>query len=85
MSKENSDNIDLDVPIFKSLGMKIDNLKNESDNDLDNKSNLENIDITKLYQKEPFESSQYYSKTSFFLIFLVFIIFCIVIIYYYFL
>ncbi len=71
-----SDNVDLDVPVFTSLGMKISDKLIEDGN-----NNLSDIDVTALYQLEPFSenNSKGFSKTSFILVFLVFIILIITI------
>lgn len=84
MSEKVSDNTDLDIPVFTSLPMKIAEQPIEHDHDSDI-SELKNIDITQLYQLEPFESknSNEFSKTSFILVFLVFVILLITIYYYY--
>lgn len=76
MTEKVSDDINYDVPVFRSLGMKVPEISIENDS-VDSNSNLSNIDITALYQKEPFESNDKtssFSKTSFLLIILVFII-----------
>ena len=84
MSEKVSDNIDLDIPVFTSLPMKIEQQPIEYENNPDI-SGLKNIDITQLYQLEPFDSndSKGFSKTSFILIFLVFIILIMTVYYYY--
>jgi len=76
MTEKVSNNLEYDIPVFTSLGMRVPENPIE-DISGDNNSNLSDIDITELYQKEPFESEDKtirFSKTSFLLIFLVFII-----------
>jgi len=78
MSEKVSDDVELDIPVFRSLGMKIPDQPIEDGCD---NSNLSDIDVTALYQKEPFSenNSKGFSKTSFILVFLVFIILIITI------
>lgn len=84
MSEKVSDNTDLDIPVFTSLPMKIEEQPIEHDHDSDI-SKLKDIDITQLYQLEPFSAnnSKEFSKTSFILVFLVFLILLITVYYYY--
>jgi hypothetical protein len=82
MSEKVSDDLDYDVPVFKSLGLKLPDTI-----DYDKNTDLNNIDITEIYQKEPFNNLdsniKNYSKTSFLLIILVFIILVIITYHYY--
>ena len=75
MSEKVSNDLDYDIPVFRSFGMKIPDIPIEYEYN-NNNSNLKDIDITALYQKEPFKSENpiSFSKTSFTLIILVFII-----------
>jgi len=78
--------LDYDVPVFRSLGMKLPETIS-----YDKKDDLNNIDITEIYQREPFNNNEIinnvqiknYSKTSFLLIILVFIILVIITYHYY--
>lgn len=86
MGRNVADDLDYDIPVFTSLGLKLPEVIIE-DTPIDC---LNNIDIAELYQKEPFKNDDSYkkisssfSKTSYFLIFLVFIIFLITLYYYY--
>lgn len=86
MTEKVCDDLDYDVPVFRSLGMKLPETIS-----YDKKEDLNDIDITEIYQKEPFNNSEIinnvqnknYSKTTFLLIILVFIIFVITTYYYY--
>jgi hypothetical protein len=86
MTEKVSNNLEYDIPVFTSLGMKVPENPIENGSSGNKNSNLSDIDITALYQKEPFESEDKtirFSKTSFLLIFLVFIIILYIIIIYY--
>ena len=85
MSEKVSDDLDYDVPVFTSLGLKLPETIS-----YDKKDDLNNIDITEIYQKEPFNNSNIdnsnigsFSKSSIILIILVFVILVITTYYYY--
>jgi len=85
MSEKVSDDLDYDVPVFTSLGLKLPETIS-----YDKKDDLNNIDITEIYQKEPFNNSDIgnsniisFSKSSIILIILVFVILVITTYYYY--
>jgi hypothetical protein len=84
MSEKVSDDLDYDVPVFTSLGLKLPETIS-----YDKKDDLNNIDIAEIYQKEPFNSDignsniSSFSKSSIILIILVFVIFVITTYYYY--